>query len=67
MVGKEVILFGSNGTTLERYEYDAYGKCYFWNAALSDLLGTQKSGHDNPYLFTGRRLDILETDGSLEI
>ncbi|MCK5171966.1 MAG: hypothetical protein KAR47_01155, partial [Planctomycetes bacterium] len=48
----------------ERYEYDAYGKCAVLDANLTaDTDGL--SDHANPYLFTGRRLDVLDV-GSLE-
>ncbi|MCK5174239.1 MAG: hypothetical protein KAR47_12675 [Planctomycetes bacterium] len=59
-----VILFDVSGTVLERYEYDAYGKCAVLDADLTaDADGL--SDHANPYLFTGRRLDTLDA-GALE-
>ena len=58
-------LLSKDGSVVEYYEYDAYGKCTFLANDFS-ALGTQASGKDNPYLFTGRRLDILDS-GSLKI
>jgi len=56
---------GRDGTVLERYEYDAYGKCSILEPNFApDPDG--KSDYDNPYLFTGRRLDILD-NSSLKI
>jgi len=52
----------SNGTIYERYEYDAYGEPTIWNADFS----SEKSTTSNPYLFTGRRADYLDS-GSLKI
>jgi len=56
-------LMTATATVLERYEYDAYG-----NATIltSDFEIRDSSLYDNPYLFTGRRLDILD-NGSLKI
>jgi len=48
------------GVVLERYEYDAYGNCRFGEPNFA-LLITQKSNYGNPYLFTGRRVDILDS------
>jgi len=48
-----------NGTVVERYEYDAYGKPHVlepdFSAAADNI-----SDYANPYLFTGRRVDILD-------
>ncbi|NIT55187.1 MAG: hypothetical protein GWN00_02735 [Aliifodinibius sp.] len=53
------------GTILERYEYDAYGNCYVLEPNfVPDSDG--ESNYGNPYLFTGRRVDILDS-GSLKI
>ena len=52
------------GTVLERYEYDAYGNPTIWNADLT--AERANSNYGNPYLFTGRRVDILDS-GSLKI
>jgi RHS repeat-associated protein len=53
----------SAGNVLERCEYDAYSQPTIRNAqyAIRDT-----SLYDNPYLFTGRRVDILD-NGSLKI
>ena len=58
-------LIDSSGTVLERYEYDAYGNCSILEPNFApDPDG--KSDYGNPYLFTGRRLDILD-NSSLKI
>jgi len=57
-------LVNSSGTVLERYEYDAYGKPTIWNAGFTTE--RDSSNYGNPYLFTGRRVDILDS-GSLKI
>ena len=55
-------LIDSSGTILERYEYDAYGDCSILEPNFApDPDG--KSDYGNPYLFTGRRLDILDNGG----
>lgn len=54
-----MVLFDETGDIEERYEYDAYGKAVILE---SDFDIRASSLYDNPYLFTGRRLDIL--DGS---
>jgi len=56
-------LMTATATVLERYEYDAYG-----NATIlsSDFEIRDSSLYDNPYLFTGRRVDILD-NGSLKL
>ncbi|MGB2807521.1 MAG: RHS repeat-associated core domain-containing protein [Sedimentisphaerales bacterium] len=60
-----VALVYATGTVLERYEYDAYGNCYVLEPNFApDSDGQSNSG--NPYLFTGRRVDILDS-GSLKI
>jgi len=52
-------------TVIERYEYDAYGNCYVLEPNFApDPDG--ESDYGNPYLFTGRRVDILDS-GSLKI
>jgi len=51
------------GNVVERYEYDAYGSPTIWDAGFT----TKKDAPGwNPYLFTGRRVDILDS-GSLKI
>ena len=68
-----VALVDGNGDVAERYEYDAYGACRVhtddgpddtWLTG-DDTIGNS-SANGNPYLFTGRRLDILDS-GSLTI
>jgi len=60
-----VALVYVTGTVQERYEYNAYGRCYVLDPNFAiDADGL--SDYDNPYLFTGRRLDILN-NGSLKI
>jgi RHS repeat-associated protein len=51
-------------TVIERYEYDAYGNPTIWNADFTTE--RDSSNYGNPYLFTGRRVDILDS-GSLKI
>ena len=58
-------LINSAGNVVERYEYDAYGDCKVLHADFSDD-ADGISDYSNPYLFTGRRIDILDT-GSLKI
>ena len=58
------VLANSSGTVLERYEYDAYGEPTIWNADFTTE--RDSSNYGNPYLFTGRRVDILDS-GSLKI
>jgi RHS repeat-associated protein len=58
-----VALFDAAGNVVERYEYDAYGKVQIltpnYELRTASLYG-------NPYTFTGRRLDVLDT-GSLKL
>ena len=49
-----------SGAVIERYEYDVYGKPTIYNSAFGQSYNN--SQHGNSYLFTGRRIDIL--DGS---
>ena len=56
-------LVHTNGTVLERYEYDAYGNPYILDAQYAPRT---TSNYGNPYLFTGRRADYLDS-GSLKI
>jgi hypothetical protein len=58
-------LIFSGGAVLERYEYDAYGDCHVLEPNYADD-PDGKSDYGNPYLFTGRRVDILD-EGSLKI
>jgi len=55
----------NNYAVFERYEYDAYGNCHILEPNFADDPDGQ-SDFDNPYLFTGRRVDILD-NGSLKI
>jgi len=58
-------LINSLSNVIERYEYDAYGRCCILDPNFTiDADGL--SDYDNPYLFTGRRWDILN-NGSLKI
>ncbi len=59
-----VALTDYSGTILERYEYDAYGNPTIWNADFTTE--RDSSNYGNPYLFTGRRVDYLDS-GSLKI
>ncbi len=55
-----VCLFGAAGNPAERYEYDAYGKVRVLDADFTDDAdGLSDVG--NPYTFTGRRLDSLDS------
>jgi len=54
-----VALIDEDGDIFEQYEYDAYGKCHFYDSSFT-LLGTQKSAHANTRLFTSQVLDILD-------
>jgi RHS repeat-associated protein len=51
-----VALSDENGAIVERYEYDVYG-----NTTVCDSSGSPRvnnaSDYNNPYMFTGRRLD----------
>jgi RHS repeat-associated protein len=49
--GHCILLTNASGTILEQYDYDAFGKPYFYNA--SGALQTS-SGWGNKFLFTGR-------------
>jgi RHS repeat-associated protein len=57
------VLFASDGSVVERYEYDAYGKA---NIMAAGYEPRAVSLYGNPYLFTARDLDILD-GGSLKI
>jgi RHS repeat-associated protein len=56
-------LLDNTGAVVERYEYDAYGQPYIMDSSYG-ARGT--SLYDNPYLFTGRRVDFLD-DGGLTL
>ena len=56
----------TDGTVLERYEYNAYGKATVYTDMNDWQTGTPPttqnySEYGNPYLFTGRRLDKLDS------
>ena len=51
------------GQVVERYEYDAYGKCYIMDASYNPRSASQ---HGNPYYFTGREMDTLD-NGNLKL
>ena len=51
-----VALVDFYGNVIERYEYDAYGKCYIMDASYNPR---SSSSYGNPYYFTGRRVDFL--------
>jgi len=52
----------SDGSIVERYEHDAFGKTNFLNADFTTK-GTQQSSYGLRYAYTGRELDILDTGG----
>lgn len=56
-------LLGSDGTVLERYEYDAYGSMTRLDPDFTPFSGTEVG---NPYYFTGRRVDVLDS-GNLKL
>jgi len=58
-----VVLLRTTGRIGEHYKYDAYGQPTIMDASYNTR---QTSIDGNPYLFTGRRLDILD-NGSLTI
>jgi len=53
-LGSVVAITNATGNLAEQYEYDAFGKVTIYNASFDTL---SSSTIDNPYLFTGRRLD----------
>ena len=53
-------LMEDDGDVVERYEYDAYGKPTIWDSTFSSE--RESSSYNNPYMFTGRRVDILDDD-----
>jgi RHS repeat-associated protein len=50
-------LVDSGGTVGERYEYDAYGKAAIMDGSYQSRTA---SSYENPYRFTGRRLDVVD-------
>jgi len=55
-----VALIEPDGDVEERYEYDAYGKPTISNAGFTQTYDTSQFG--NPYMFTSRRVDSLDSD-----
>ena len=56
-----VASIANGGSIYERYEYDAYGNCQVMNASyFSRSTPQDHTPYPNPYLFTGRRIDILD-------
>ena len=53
-----VALLNGSGSVVERYEYDAYGKMTMLDPDFTAWSGTEAG---NPYYFTGRRLDTLDS------
>jgi len=49
----------NTGNIKERYEYDAYGNCNILEPNFADD-EDGISDYNNPYLFTGRRVDFLD-------
>ena len=45
------------GAVCERYEYDAYGKCYILDGSYYPR---STSSYGNPFYFTGREMDFLD-------
>ncbi len=52
-----IALVNGSGSVIERYEYNAYGKAQVLSPNHEPRLA---SLHRNPYMFTGRELDILD-------
>jgi len=60
-----VALTDNDGVVVERYEYDAYGKCYILEPNFApDPDG--KSDVGNPYAFQGKQLDFFD-NGNLKL
>jgi RHS repeat-associated protein len=59
-----VALLAADGTVAERYEYNAYGRMTRLNYNFTTFSGSQAG---NPYYFTGRSMDTLDGENSLEI
>ena len=53
-----VALMEDDGTVVERYEYDAYGKQTIWDGSFSSQRAI--SLYHNPISFTGQRFDMLD-------
>ena len=59
-----VALIDDQGNVIERYEYNAYGMPTIYNAGFTQTYDS--SQYDNPYIFTGRRVDSFDS-GSLRL
>ena len=53
-LGSVVALSDENGDIVERYEYSAFGQTQIFSASHQPRA---TSDYNNPYMFTGRRLD----------
>ena len=53
-LGSVIALSDENGDIVERYEYDVYGQTQIMSASYKPRA---TSDYDNPYMFTGRRID----------
>ncbi len=54
-IGSIVALTDTTGNVVERIEYESHGKPIIYDAEFNRLI---KSKVDNPYFYTGRRMDI---------
>jgi RHS repeat-associated protein len=52
--GHCILVTDPNGALIEQYEYDAFGRPYFYNASNEWLSDTGYSAFGNRFLFTGR-------------
>jgi RHS repeat-associated protein len=52
--GHCILVTDPNGALIEQYEYDAFGRPYFYNASNGWLSDTGDSAFGNRFLFTGR-------------
>ena len=50
-----------DGTVVERYEYDGYGKVQIMDGSYNEK---SASTHGNPYYFTGRHFDALDINSN---
>ena len=57
-----VALIDDGGSVVERYEYDAYGTAHIMDAGYNTRT---VSSYGNPYMFTSRRLDVLDNGNLL--
>ncbi len=61
-----VVLVDAGGTPQERYEYDVYGSARIYDGTFSSTRAQPLASIGNPYLFTGREVDFLDS-GSLPL